>query len=148
MNLDIRLANNQKGETIPFEFVIEPSGLDMRGDAHIRSDIIVGGDYVYTGDDYIVRGCIKARFDLECDRCANGFVRDVSIPFEEEYTDETDGQYWERNVFTGKQINIKDLVEDNILLFLSAKILCDPQCKGICPKCGTHLNKGDCSCGI
>ncbi|HOV69263.1 MAG TPA: DUF177 domain-containing protein [Clostridia bacterium] len=148
MNLDVRQANNHKGETIPFEFVIGPSDLDLRGEAHICSDIVVGGSYMYTGDDYIVSGCIKARLDLECDRCANDFTMDVSIPFEEEYTDETNGQHWERNVFTGKQINIKDLIEDNILLYLSGKILCSPQCKGICPKCGADLNKGDCSCGI
>ena len=27
-----------------------------------------------------------------------------------------------------------------------AKVLCSKDCKGICPKCGTNLNKEKCKC--
>ncbi|MDD6168654.1 MAG: DUF177 domain-containing protein, partial [Lachnospiraceae bacterium] len=27
-----------------------------------------------------------------------------------------------------------------------AKVLCKPDCKGICPKCGTNLNLETCDC--
>ena len=43
-------------------------------------------------------------------------------------------------------VDIDALVEEEIHLFLPAKMLCKEDCKGICPNCGKNLNKEVCSC--
>lgn len=35
---------------------------------------------------------------------------------------------------------------EQILLEFPTKLLCREDCKGLCPKCGKDLNKGDCDC--
>jgi len=41
---------------------------------------------------------------------------------------------------------IDDLVRETIILALPLKPLCSEDCKGLCPVCGTDLNKSQCNC--
>jgi len=34
-----------------------------------------------------------------------------------------------------------------LLLEIPQKILCSPECSGLCPVCGADLNEGECGCG-
>ncbi len=43
-------------------------------------------------------------------------------------------------------IDADEALTEQILLELPLKHLCKEDCKGLCPKCGTDLNKGSCSC--
>ncbi len=49
--------------------------------------------------------------------------------------------------FDGVEINIDQAVAEQIFLNVPMKPICKPDCKGLCPICGTNLNKGRCSCG-
>ena len=46
----------------------------------------------------------------------------------------------------GYQLNVETFVYDEILLNWPMKILCRPDCKGVCPVCGKNLNDGECGC--
>jgi uncharacterized protein len=41
---------------------------------------------------------------------------------------------------------IDDLVREAVILSVPAKPLCSENCKGLCPVCGTDLNRSTCSC--
>jgi uncharacterized protein len=41
---------------------------------------------------------------------------------------------------------IDDLVREVIILAVPLKPLCSEDCKGLCPICGTDLNRSQCSC--
>jgi uncharacterized protein len=43
-------------------------------------------------------------------------------------------------------INITDDVRDYLILAVPMKKLCKEDCKGLCYKCGTDLNKSSCDC--
>jgi uncharacterized protein len=43
---------------------------------------------------------------------------------------------------------LDDLVREAIILSLPLKPLCSEECKGLCPICGTDLNKSHCHCVI
>ena len=38
------------------------------------------------------------------------------------------------------------IIEQTLDFNLPQKVLCDEDCKGLCPKCGANLNKETCSC--
>lgn len=38
-------------------------------------------------------------------------------------------------------------IREEIILDYEVKPLCNPGCKGLCPKCGKNLNEGGCTCG-
>ncbi len=43
-------------------------------------------------------------------------------------------------------LDLDELVEEEVQLFLPSKMLCSDDCKGLCAKCGKNLNLGKCDC--
>lgn len=43
-------------------------------------------------------------------------------------------------------LDLSDLLREELLLFFPTKMLCKPDCKGLCCKCGKNLNDGPCDC--
>jgi uncharacterized protein len=43
-------------------------------------------------------------------------------------------------------IDLAPLVRENMLLSKPIRILCRPNCKGLCPNCGQNWNEGACNC--
>ncbi|MED9902824.1 MAG: DUF177 domain-containing protein [Lachnospiraceae bacterium] len=88
---------------------------------------------------------------MYCDRCLKevpvkmvlDFSRTVASPDvdDSEVLDESD-----LGVMNGYQIDIEVLVYNELLMNQPEKVLCKPDCKGICKKCGKDLNEGECGC--
>ena len=51
-----------------------------------------------------------------------------------------------RGFMGGCQLNIEDLVRNECFMNLPVKVLCRPDCRGICMRCGKDLNDGECGC--
>jgi uncharacterized protein len=43
-------------------------------------------------------------------------------------------------------IDLAEDVRQMISISVPLKLLCKEDCKGLCPKCGTNLNLGQCAC--
>ena len=43
-------------------------------------------------------------------------------------------------------IDLAPLVRELSLLSMPIKVLCQPDCLGLCQECGANLNEGDCGC--
>ena len=43
-------------------------------------------------------------------------------------------------------IDLGEDVRQTLILAVPLKLLCRPECKGLCPQCGTNLNNETCSC--
>jgi len=48
--------------------------------------------------------------------------------------------------FDGKEVDLTDGVQEQIVLALPMQPLCNPACKGLCPGCGGDLNTQACAC--
>ena len=46
----------------------------------------------------------------------------------------------------GYSLNIDSLIDNEITTSWPMKVLCRPDCKGLCPVCGKDLNTGACGC--
>ncbi|MCR4693824.1 MAG: DUF177 domain-containing protein [Pseudobutyrivibrio sp.] len=87
----------------------------------------------------------------QCDRCLTDVVFDVDANVEETLdisdgqvvVDEEIGPY---SFVDGEDIDIDELILNEILVNFPAKILCQDDCKGICPVCGKNRNIEPCSC--
>lgn len=103
-----------------------------------------------TGAGIVASGTVSAEFDATCSRCLAPFV----LPL----TAEVDGFY----VHPGGETDLPEeqdfgFVEDGSVDLMPAILsalaleapfapLHDPECKGICPSCGSDLNVGACDC--
>jgi uncharacterized protein len=109
------------------------------------------------GDAYRVTGRVSTRLKLECGRCLEPFEIPVDSPFELRYVPEPAGADGdgEREVdeddlttafYREEAIDLGELMHEQFVLALPMKPLCDEACKGLCPQCGTNLNKATCEC--
>ena len=43
-------------------------------------------------------------------------------------------------------VDFADILRQQLYLSLPERLLCSPQCRGLCPQCGQDLNIGECTC--
>lgn len=84
-----------------------------------------------------------------CDRCLKEVPYTFSLEFSSRIVSPELGaavSEEEADSLTGYQINVDDLVYNEISINWPMKVLCRPDCKGICSVCGRNLNEGACEC--
>jgi len=108
------------------------------------------------GDKYVLDGKLKGGVSVLCDRCLGSFHRDLSavfrlflaLPLPE--SDEVEVELHEEDMavdfLRGEKIDLDEIVREQVYLSLPMQLLCSEDCKGLCPQCGTNLNKGTCKC--
>ncbi len=98
----------------------------------------------------LVEGTAEVALLMECDRCLEPVSVSLKLAFSREVTspDTADSAQLEENedILEGSQLNIETLINNEILMNLPDKVLCRPDCKGICKLCGQNLNEGECGC--
>ena len=52
----------------------------------------------------------------------------------------------EEGTYDEEEIPVESVVVEHVLLSLPMKPLCDANCKGLCPSCGSNRNLTDCGC--
>ena len=107
-------------------------------------------------DAYRVTGRVETRLQLECGRCLEPFEVPVDSAFELRYvpatanTGEEDAEVAEDDLTTAyykdETLDLGELMHEQFVLALPMKPLCSDACKGLCPECGTNLNKRTCEC--
>ncbi len=87
---------------------------------------------------------------LRCDRCLKDVPYTFSLKFSNGVTaPEFGAAVSEEEADTsliGHQFDVDDLVYNEISVNWPMKILCKPDCRGICSVCGKDLNEGACEC--
>lgn len=101
----------------------------------------------------LVEGQAGIRVAMNCDRCLKSveeemmlrFSREVHAPDAVPEQAEEDGSD-DQSFMDGYQMNVEDLLNNEIIINWPSKVLCRPDCKGICIQCGKDLNTGACEC--
>lgn len=88
-------------------------------------------------DRLVVKGTVFVPMEIQCGRCADFFSTTVEeSSFLRVY--EISG--------TTETVEVTPDIREDILLKLPHFPVCSPDCKGLCPQCGTNLNHGSCTC--
>jgi uncharacterized protein len=140
------------GQTLKLEE--DPETLELRAEgASFEKPVKVNLSISKSSTQLICRGKAEASAKLECSRCLSVYDQPV-ISDLDFVVDFTEGQQEfnseEDNYFvvdpSSGFLQIDAMVREAILLALPLKPLCSRDCKGLCPICGTDLNKSECSC--
>ncbi len=109
-----------------------------------------------TDHGILVKGNLSTGSELTCSRCVAQFTCPLTLTIEEEYLPTTDiisgsplAVPDDPGAFTIDERNILDLTEairQYTLLAIPMKPLCQQDCAGLCPACGTNLNQAQCDC--
>lgn len=115
---------------------------------HITGEV----DLIRTNRGILVMGELATEINGCCSRCLGQARVPIIFKMEDEYfpvIDINSGVYVKSSPddFTISENHILDLneaIRQYIIMATPTKILCKPDCQGICPVCGQELSKGDC----
>ncbi|MBF0120289.1 MAG: DUF177 domain-containing protein [Desulfobacterales bacterium] len=125
------------------------------------SSIIIDAEVKLIHKMIEVQGSFESKIRIPCSRClkesdiplASSFklIYSQKIPeiinheFNENEIELTEAEM-DIITFNGKEINLRDAIQEEIIMSFPFKPLCKKTCKGLCPGCGIDLNESICIC--
>ncbi|MCK6577015.1 MAG: DUF177 domain-containing protein [Anaerolineae bacterium] len=98
-----------------------------------------------TKEGILVQGQLHVGIEEECYRCLDATLVDHVIAVEElyQYPRSVDAEY---GIDEDAVVDLAPLIRAEAIIADSHGVLCRPDCKGLCPNCGTNWNHGVCTC--
>lgn len=103
-------------------------------------------------------GELETKIEMVCARCLEPVIEEVHRDFdlfyqpipkgsgvrhEEERLKDDDTEI---GFFEGEGLFLADVLKEQVLLSLPMKVICQSDCRGLCPTCGASLNHEVCRC--
>lgn len=118
---------------------------EMRGPLAVRLEA------QQAGSDVLVRGTLEGEAELACRRCLVAVTvplrEDVALLFREGVS-EADAEAAEIYPLPekGSELDLIHAIREHLVLAVPAFAICQEECQGLSPSCGTNLNETTCSC--
>lgn len=142
--IDLTENMAQVGKSLPFtgEYQLDSSLLPYPNAKLVK--VVVRFDVTFTNPNVEVEGTIACLVKGLCDRCLEEITASYKLPFSQIFFKDVaeDDEY----IYSASLLNATKAVSDEIALSMPSLFLCKKDCKGLCSKCGTNLNKQTCSC--
>ena len=106
------------------------------------------------GDEILVQGEVSARLSFVCSRCLTPFEFPVASRFDLVYlpedidalSEELSDEKIDQMFYSGRQLDLRAVVLEQLNLTFPAKPLCASDCEGLCAVCGELIRDAKCSC--
>ena len=134
--MKILLNNIKKNQNLILQEEINPDDLDLDiGIMRFPDNLTLKAEAWKSGNDLTVQAHIEGVRNFTCSLC----LEDFDNLFEKDMTLHYDIKGLE-------SVSIDQEVRDEILLDHPIRILCRPDCRGLCPFCGVNMNEEKCDC--
>jgi uncharacterized protein len=147
MQLDVSAALHAAGEE--FSFVCgedSPSAEWSGAEARFLSPVEARGIFVAAKDSVWVRGEVRARLCVACANCLCDVPLDVKAALNACFTRDLDPEDPDLFSFSGHTLDLEDAALGALWLEMPMRVLCKPECLGLCPVCGADRNRSKCAC--
>lgn len=151
LRLDLSLLDRDGSVALEAEV---PSDAPLWNGAEFAFDgpVRVGLRAISSGSgEVVVRGKLAGRLRRECRRCLEPVTdvldEDVTMVFvasgDPEAEDDGDVRLYDPDA---AELDLTDAVREEVVLAIDPYVVCDPECRGLCPMCGVNLNEESCGC--
>ena len=149
MKINIASVLKNEGASMDFSGTTEMGSFTFMGSPiEFAEDVSVKGTVLNIGGTIEVSADITGKYKTQCSRCCEDIVQSVECDlFESVRSDFSDADA-ECLSLCGTALDIDGAVKSCVFNSVPLKFLCSEDCKGLCPVCGTNLNKGECNCDI
>ncbi|GAB6157698.1 DUF177 domain-containing protein [Desulfotomaculum varum] len=151
MKINILKLKNAPGDRLTFNFSKELAALELGGQIFkFVTPVSATGEVVYRQPLFHVKGETGATVSTECACCLEPFELKLQGWLEEVYTREDELAVSDAEIirFEGDIINIEPEVVKSLVLEIPMRLVCSPECRGLCRQCGANLNVQTCNCQV
>ena len=140
-----------------YEKVYDPSAFASDSESfRVVAPVALAFDIDKDKQQFRLAGSVETTLELPCSRCLEPFSWPIEAAFDLRYqphAQNTGGG--EREIeeddlttafYENDEIDLGQLMREQFYLSLPMKPLCRDDCEGLCPACGTNLNRGTCDC--
>ena len=138
------------------ERVLRPDQFEPDEDYTVVTPVSLAFDIFKNTQAFRLAGRVQTTLEMKCSRCLEPFMVPVDQEFDLRYQPHTvNGGEGEREIeeddlttafYENDEIDLGQLTHEQFVLSLPMKPLCSDACRGLCPVCGTNLNKSACDC--
>jgi uncharacterized protein len=116
---------------------IEPAQLSLEGQAVVNfiKPVDVKANVIKTGMELFADVLLESSVEYTCGKCLSKFEDTFRKKFN-----------LILEVKPAEIVELDDEIRQEIILDYPIKVICNPECKGLCPNCGQNLNIGQCDC--
>jgi len=124
--------------------------------ADLKGNVVGRVELTNAGKSITARGRLAGEATLHCSRCLCDFpwafeidfletcaLREVDDPREYQAEEDEDDPI---PILDEKVVDLTELVRQLVAVEVPYRPLCQPDCAGLCPRCGADLNQGPCGC--
>jgi len=139
-----------------YEKVYQPEQFPDQDDFRVTAPVSLAFDIFKDKAQFRLVGTVRTELELACSRCVEPFRVPIDAEFDLRYQPHThNAGEGEREIeeddlttafYDNDQIDLGQLMREQFYLALPMKPLCSDACRGLCPMCGTNLNKAACAC--
>jgi uncharacterized protein len=140
----------------PVKFDLRLGAADLASVPEVTGELTFKGEARLAGDGMRLTGHLHGDIAPACARCLEAIPmavdKDLDLLYQPEsvlgesaeveiHAPDTDVGF-----FSDPGVDVAEVAREQVLLALPMQPLCRPDCRGLCPRCGTNLNSGTCSC--
>ena len=140
-----------------YEKIYDPATfVDDREAFQVIAPVALSFDILKDKEQFHLTGTVRTTLELPCSRCLEPFTSPVDANFDLRYQPHTlntgsDEREIEEDdlstaFYENDEIDLGQLMREQFYLSVPMKPLCQDDCRGLCPVCGTNLNRGTCEC--
>jgi DUF177 domain-containing protein len=135
-------AKLRPGEQYRDELEVELSPLDFGGQRYVPVPEQVPAAFEMTraNTGTVFTLAFTARLHGPCYRCLGDAVLEVPIEAREYQAESPEDEQMTTPYVSGANLDVSQWAHDAVALALPDKILCRPDCAGLCGECGKNLN--------
>lgn len=148
MKIDLTNLFNGNDEVISIDYTLNLENLVYSTYKPIKNGASIKGSVFYKAEVVYLKLNVSFVFYGFCDRCAEDLEKNISFDLDKILVQNlaNDVDYDDYVVVESGVLDLDELIEEEVQLFLPSKMLCREDCKGLCTKCGKNLNLGKCDC--
>ena len=134
---------------LPFETSLDLSDLCFGESRPAQEPVLAKGTVRNTAGVLVLDAVLTTTLRAACDRCAADFEKKIAYAVNavlvRELENEDEADEW-TFLLENDCADLDEILTTAFVLNMDSKLLCQPDCKGLCCRCGKNLNDGECNC--
>ena len=135
-----------------FDYTIDLSQEEVGFEFPFQQPVRLEGEVSDDAGAITLSATVYAHVTTRCARCGKPveYDKETDVDFllvkelEGEEEDLRDDVY----LVESDVVELDDILIPELILDMEMAVVCDEDCKGLCPKCGCNLNQGECGCVV